>query len=192
MALLFAGCASNEPTWALDITFVAPADATDTDITGSTTWQVYRKGWQRNFKGKHFLCSVFVTFDGVEDTPDCPDCVRSYTVTPEVDFTDCAAPLGDDPLFTGLTRIGFGPVSDDANAPYPGLSSPGYADYGLGWEVHGWAYPEAAVSGPAPEVAEFDGSQAFDMAPAFAWQLAAGSATSTSRLAIDPADDATP
>ena len=179
------GCHSNDPTWALDITFVAPADSAAADITGSQTWQVYRKAWQRNFRGNHFLCSVFITFDGVASAADCPECVAAYTVTPEVSFSDCPDTLAEDATFASLERLGFGPVSDSVNAPYANASSPGYADYGLGWEVHGWAWPEGVPDGNTPEVTTFDGTQPFDMAPAFAWQLTPTGATSTSRLAVD-------
>jgi hypothetical protein len=190
--LLLAGCASNEPTWALDVTFVAPSDAPDAALTGSQTWQVYRRAWQRSFKGRHYLCSVFVVFDATGTTPDCPDCLAAYDVVPEVGYSDCSDALTADPVFTSLTRIGFGPVSDSPTAPYPDASSPAYADYGLGWEVHGWAWPEGVSEGDVPDVVVFDGTQPFDMAPAFAWQLTGGSATSTSRLAVDPEDDGSP
>ncbi|MCB9677016.1 MAG: hypothetical protein H6737_18005 [Alphaproteobacteria bacterium] len=184
LALALGGCASSDPTWALDVGFVVPEGS---GVTGSVTWQVYRKAWQRKFADRHYLCAVLTTFDGTPTTPDCPDCVAAMEVTLAVEDSDCDDALTANPTFVSITRIGFGPVG--AGGPYPGESSTGYVDYGPGWEVHGWAYPDRLTQGETPDTLEWDGTQPFSMAPTFAWQLGDDPGTAAmSRFGVD--DDA--
>ena len=176
-----AGCTSDTPSWALDRVFVLPSEG---EATGSITWQIYRRAWKRSFKSRHYLCSVLVAFEGVETAADCPDCAGALSIAPEVADSDCSDALTADPTFVSPARIGFGPIS--TGGPHPGRSSIGYADYGLGWEVHGWAFPEALESGGEPASEVWDGAEPFAMAPSFAWTLGpTPDATAVSRLAIE-------
>lgn len=188
--LVLTGCTSDEPTWALDVMFVVP-DGPD-EVRGTQTWQVYRKAWKRNFREKHYLCSVLVTFDGVSSTPDCPNCLSAATVTPEQTDSDCDATISTNPTFSSLQRVGFGPLAVDGG-PYPGSSSAGYVDYGAGWEVHGWAYPDALDQGGSLEPTAWNDSDPFAMAPAFVWELTAqADAAAMSRLSLARSEASTP
>jgi len=166
IALGLSGCKSMEPAWALDIQFVAPDES---GVRGSTTWQIYRRAWQRNLRERSYLCSVLVTFEGAPSAPDCPDCVAAMDVVGSVADSDCPDSITSNPLILSLERIGFGPIAE--GGPFPGGSSAGFADYGLGWEVHGWAYPDALAVGEPVAPTPWNGSEPFAMAPSFAWPL---------------------
>ncbi|MEZ4319460.1 MAG: hypothetical protein R3F61_18235 [Myxococcota bacterium] len=189
LALALAACSSDDtPTWAIDVMFVAPDGE---GVRGTTSWQVYRKAWEKGFKERHYLCSVVVAFEGVPSAVDCPSCLAAMSVTSEVTDSDCPESLASSPTFVSLSRIGFGPIQ--AGGPFPDRSSVGFADYGPGWEVHGWSYPDALALGESTEAMAWDGTEPFSMAPSYAWYLdPTPGAAAVSRLAIEDAGPASP
>lgn len=161
-----AACSSPTPFWALDPVFIAP---TVEGTSGTVTWQVYSEAWKKKFSEKHYLCSVIVGLEATPSATDCEACVVAFELTSEVTDSDCSEALLADPLFLSTRRIGVGALNDAG--PYTGASSVGWADYGGGWEVHGWAYPEAVANGQQPTSFTWDGIEAFSFTPTAAWQL---------------------
>lgn len=168
LLLPFSVCACSDPApgWALDAVFLVPSNG---DVTGTVSWNVYKRQWEKNLKQKHYLCSIVTSFDAVPSATDCTDCVVAFDVTPTVTDGNCSPALMEDPLFTSTQRLGIGALTTDG--PYPDASSAAWADYGNGWERHGWAHPEAVANGQQPTSLTWDGEEAFSFVPVAAWQL---------------------
>lgn len=160
------GCSNPTPGWALDSVFLVPANQ---DVTGTVSWNVYSNRWEKNFKEKHFLCSIVATFDARASATDCEGCVAAFEVEPVITDGDCSPAMMELPLFTSTQRVGIGGLT--ADGPYPDASSEAWVDYGNGWERHGWAHPEAVAHGQTPASFTWDGTEAFSFVPAAAWEL---------------------
>lgn len=161
------GCAGgDEPAWAFDPVWVQP---TDDGVRGLQSWHVFRKRWHERRKERHYVCSVIVEFEG-EAGPTCPGCLEAWVVTPRLTDTDCEGGLEQDPAFLSLRALGLGEQADAPEAPHAGRTRVGYADYGFGWEVHGWAYPDGLDDGreAAPD---WDGEQPYQFWPTSDWPL---------------------
>jgi hypothetical protein len=146
--LLAVGCSTDlTPTWAWDPIWLEGADD---GVHGFQTWQVYGADWDRKQKDKSYVCSVLTELTGLPSTCDAPTCVAAFDVEPTVLETDCAeASLAENPLFTSLQRLALGDPYAGDDAPWPGRTTATFADYGNGWEPHGFAYPEAYDTGGA-------------------------------------------
>jgi hypothetical protein len=173
-ALAATGCsAPDEPYWAFDPVWIEPAGADG--VYGFQTWELFSKRWSRGYKDKFYVCSIVVELDGEARAPDatCPGCTRAWEVFPAVLESDCDPSLAAESGYLALRGLALGPVDDAIREddPFPGQSQGGFADYGAGWETHGWAYPEALDHDGVPQSASWDGDQAFTLWPAYAWEL---------------------
>ena len=166
LLLACVACAAPTPFWALDPVFLAP---TVEGTSGTVSWQIYSEKWKKRFSEKHYLCTVIIGFDAVPSATDCNDCTAAFDLVTAITDSDCSEELQADPLFLSTRRVGLGALQD--GGPYENASSVGWADYGGGWEVHGWAYPEAVANGQQPASFTWDGTEAFSFTPTAAWQL---------------------
>ena len=165
--VLFTGCADNRVHWALDPIFLSPNGE---GVDGTQTWQLYRKAWKNNFGEQHYLCSVVTHFQATPSATDCTDCRVAFDVLPEIADTDCTEEVAADPTFIALRRVAIGPLAD--GGPYPDASSIGYVDYGTGWEVHGWAYPEALANDQQAASFTWNDAEPFAFTPTSVWEFA--------------------
>lgn len=144
------------PSWAFDPIWLESADQTaDGPVHGFQTWQVYGPKWAKKQKDRFYVCAVVTELTGETlDTCDAPGCVTGFVVTGEILETDCVdATLAEAPLFTSLAGLALaGPYAAE-DAPWPGRTTVTYADYGDGWDQHGYAYPEAFDQGGAADPA---------------------------------------
>ena len=164
--LLFSGCTDNRVHWALDPIFLSPQDE---GVDGTQTWQLYRKAWKNRFAQKHYLCSVVTQFRATPSATDCTECRVTFDVLPEIVDSDCEDSVSEDPTFVALRRVAVGPLAE--GGPYPDASSIGYVDYGSGWEVHGWAYPEALANDQQAASFTWDNSEPFAFTPTGVWEF---------------------
>lgn len=136
------GCAPDlTPSWAYDPIWLEPAG--EGGAFGFQTWELFGPRWDEKRDDRHYVCAVVVAVQGVAIPCDAQEgCEHAWEVTPAILETDCAPPTADDPLFTSLQRLALGSEAT-GEVPHPGQTSTGWADYGGGWEVHGYAYPEA-------------------------------------------------
>jgi hypothetical protein len=102
-----------------------------------------------------------------------PGCAAGWEVAESsVASSDCEdEALLADPLFLSLLRIGLGGPDTSPEAPWPGQTSVGWADYGNGWEVHGYAYPEGLDLGAQLTTDAWDGVQPYLMVPTQSFAL---------------------
>jgi hypothetical protein len=108
----------------------------------------------------------------LEPTDDgCSSCDRAFTVQPSLLETDCPSELAFQELWTTLRAIGLGALDTRPEAPYPGDTWTAYADYGYGWEVFGFAFPEALENGQPASGLPWTGQEAFRLLPDSAWPL---------------------
>ena len=172
---LFACNHDTTPAWAMDPIWIAPQEITG--VYGFQTWELFSSKWGKKYDDKHYLCSIVVEFEGVPDTSGetCRDCDLAWQVTPAQLETDCPDGADDDPGFLSLSRIGLGLRPSDLadDDPWPGQSVGAFADYGSGdWVPYGWGYPEALDNRGSVDSTEWDGEQAFQLWPAYLWNLA--------------------
>ena len=170
LPLLLLGCAPDlTPTWTWDPIWLEGA-AVD-GAHGFQTWEMFGPKWTKKQRDRFYICSVLVELDGEASTCDAPDCVFAWNVSPAVLETDCAdAAFADEPLFTSLQRIALGGAYAAADAPWPGRTTTSWADYGSGWEQHGFAYPEAFDWGGAGDPA-WTGEDPFLFTPSAAFPV---------------------
>lgn len=163
---LSAGCAGDRPpAWAFDPIWLEPIDA---GVHGFQTWNLYAKPWAKNRDPRHHLCSILVELDGAP-TP-CDDCAAAFAVQATLLEHDCLEGWLSNPLYETLERVAIGPPSADPDAPYPGQTAEGRADYGSGWEVHGFAYAEGLrLDGAGPDT--WTGDAPFELWPTAAFPL---------------------
>ncbi len=166
LAVLAACKADREPAWALDPIYLEPAGE---GVIGFQTWEVFSERWSKRHAGKHYLCAVVVEFNGTPGT--CPDCTFAWDVQTSLVESDCPDRVTNDPLPLSLRAIGVGDLGKSEDAPYGTQSSLGWADYGFGWEVHGWAHPDALDNGGASSATDWDGAEPFALWPTAAWPL---------------------
>jgi hypothetical protein len=168
--LSLAGCSADlTPAWAWDPIWLEGADGAE--VHGFQTWEIFGPKWPQRQRDKHFVCSVLVELEGVGSACDAPGCAAAWDVVPSVLETDCPDPaLAESPLFTSLGRLALGGAYIAEDAPWPGRTTVSHADYGGGWEVHGWAYPEAYDRGGAGDPA-WTGEDPFLFTPAAAFPL---------------------
>lgn len=144
-------------------------------VHGFQTWEFFSKRWSKNFKDRHYICSIVVELQGEERAPDatCSGCTRAWEIYPTVLETDCDATMASDTSYLALRGLALAPVDTELREddPYPGQSQGGVADYGAGWEPHGWAYPESLDASGAAESVAWDGEQPFVLWPAYVWDL---------------------
>jgi len=160
-------CGSDtEAAWAFDPIYLEPDGV---DITGFQTWEYFTEAWAKRQAGKHYLCSVVITLQGSPTA--CDDCTGAWQVEPTILESDCPADLAESALPLSLKRVGIGPLSDAPDAPYPAHSSVSWADYGHGWERHGWAYPERLDQGRDAPASPWDGTEPYTLWPTSAWPL---------------------
>lgn len=169
---LLAACTPDTtPTWAFDPIWLEPALADA--VYGFQTWELYGPKWIENTKPNTYACAVVTELEGAPIPCDAdPGCTVAWEVTTAVVETDCPDPaIADGPLFLSLLRVGIGGPDGSPEAPWPGKTQVGWADYGNGWEVHGYAYPEALDLGGTVESGEWDGIQPFLMVPTQSFPL---------------------
>ena len=176
--LMLLGCGSSFPHWAIDPIHVVPDGST---LSGTQSWQVYSKPWQKHFNAKHYLCTTLIEIQGTQSEPDCPDCLAAFDLTVDLADSDCSTALTDNETFLSLRRIGFGPLVE--GGPYPGSTSVGFADYGQGWEVHGWAYVAGVSDGALEDAGPWNAIDAFELEPTFVWDLTAPAGAAMSQSA---------
>lgn len=165
---LLCGCSgSQEPAWALDSVYLEP---TDDGVYGFQTYNLYGEGWKKQHKGKHLICATVLELEGAETEP-CADCDVAFALHSEVLESDCSGSPLPDAILNGLTAVGLGGLDPSDDVPHPGATLVGLADLGQGWEVHGWAYPDALDAGETIEEASWDGQQAFRWLASSAWPL---------------------
>lgn len=156
----------TEPAWALDPIYV---EAVGEDIVGFQTWEVFGDRWAKKHKGKHYICAVVVEFTGTPSS--CTECTHAWLLDTAILESDCPSSLSEDPLVLSLQSIGIGATTASDEAPYPGQSREGWADYGFGWEVHGWAYPDALDHDRQTSAKAWDASEPYALWPTAAWPL---------------------
>lgn len=167
--MLASGCSNVDttPAWAFDPIWIEPEGD---GIHGIHAWHVYSDAWHEKRAEASYLCAVVVELWGAP--ADCDGCVHAWAVETELLESDCDPALAQDPTFVALKGLGIGEPTTDADAPHPGATAVGYADYGFGaWEVHGWAYPDALDAGRTPTSDEWDGEQPFTLWPTLDWPL---------------------
>jgi len=168
------GCSEpvGDARWAFDQIVIDPA--APGGPVALQTWQLHDAQWPNNQdNGYRHVCDVLsVAQLEVSDTP-CDVCDVSYEVTSvEVSWTTCDnEQLAELPMFLSLKRVGIGQVSSAVETtPRVKGAVGGWVDVGNGWEPHGWSWPDGADRGEA-EMAPWDGTTAFWMEPAFAWEI---------------------
>lgn len=178
--LLLAACRPDlTPSYAFDPIWIAPEAGADEpgSIHGFQTWQVYGPDWPRRYADKHYTCSVVVELWGVPTACDADEtCNFAWETAPEVRQTDCEpAQLAERELFLSLRKVALGGeakgTAEGLAVPWPGVTSTGWADYGNGWEIHGYAYPEALDAGLEVKSGEWDEEQPFLLVPTQSFPL---------------------
>lgn len=171
--IVLSGCApsSGEPFWALDPIWIEPVGG---GIHGVQAWELFAEEWGRRFASRHYVCGIVVEIDGVPASP-CTHCDDAWAIETQVSDSDCAPEIADDPRFLALEALGIGADLPDVagDVPHPGEASGVWADYGYGWDVYGWGYPEALDQGQAVDDPTWEGGEPFALAPAFVWEVAA-------------------
>lgn len=137
------GAPDLTPAWAWDPIWLEGAGPTGAH--GFQTWQLYGPGWADDRGEEHFVCAVVVELRGeLLDGCDAAACEVGWSIEPSFLETDCPDPtLAEDPLFTSLQALALGAPYAGEDAPHVGLTTSSWADYGSGWDAHGYAYPEA-------------------------------------------------
>jgi hypothetical protein len=145
---LLVGCAPDlTPAWAWDPIWL---EGTASGAHGFQTWQLYGPKWPSRQSDRHYVCSVVTELEGRPSECDAPGCEIAFDLTPTLLESDCADPaLAEQPLFLALERLALGGPYVGEDAPWPDRTTTSYADYGSGWELHGFAYPEAYDLGGA-------------------------------------------
>ncbi|MEZ4241901.1 MAG: hypothetical protein R3F59_38280 [Myxococcota bacterium] len=172
------GRPDTTPTWAYDPIWLEPA--VQGEVHGFQTWELYGPKWIDNSDDRAYACAVVVELFGAPVACDAdPGCTVAWELAEsEIVSTDCDEATTADPLFGSLLRVGIGGLIAGEQVPYPGQTSTGWADYGNGWEVHGYAYPEALDLGALIDTTDWDGVQPFQLVPSQSFELG-GEATST-------------
>lgn len=170
--VLGAGCAAEEePYWALDPLWTEVDSQT---LYGFQTWELFARPWGRTGKAKHYLCAVVVELEAEarEPDPSCTGCSQAWAVQPSLLESDCDPQLAEDLRFLSLRGLAVGPVEEELVEadPYPEASLGGRADYGAGWEPHGWVYPATWDVEGSPQ-SPWDIEQQLIWWPAYAWEL---------------------
>ena len=160
-------CGSDsEPAWALDPVYIEPSDS---GITGFQTWEFFGERWSKGRSGKHYLCTVIVGLTG--SPANCQPCVTAWDIETSLVESDCPSKITDGPLPLSLVGLGIGELAAEGDPPYPEQTSESWADYGMGWERHGWAYPDGLDHGHSSTSTHWDGTEAYTLWPTSAWPL---------------------
>lgn len=170
LPLLLLGCAPDlTPAWTWDPTWLEGAP--DDGAHGFQTWEVFGPKWTNKQRDRHYVCAVLVELEGQPSDCDAPGCAVAWDLTPTVLESDCPdLALADDPLFTSMRRLALGGPYTAEDAPWAGRTTTSWADYGRGWEQHGWAYPEAYDWGSAGDPA-WGGEDPFLFTPSAAFPV---------------------
>lgn len=162
-------CQANRAVWAYDPILLPPQD--HTPDRAWQTWNLYQRRWQRSGSERAFLCALVVELRLEPGGGGCTSCEHSWAVQPSLLETDCAAELAFQEIWTNLQGLGLGALDPRPEAPYPGDTWTAYADYGYGWEVYGYAYPEALDYEDSASGLPWTGKEAFRLLPEAAWPL---------------------
>jgi len=167
--LMVAACkADPEPAWGLDPMYIEPVG--DEEIIGFQTWEFFGDRWKKKHAGKHFVCAAVIEFTGTPTTASCPKCTHAWKIESTLLESDCPNALATDPLVLSLRRIGLTETLSAEDAPHA-KTSEGWADYGYGWELHGWAYPDTFDNGGSSNATSWDASEPYALWPTAAWPL---------------------
>lgn len=172
-AALLAGCASDEPVWAVHHASFIP---TETGLSGTQTWEFFSEAWAESGAPDAFVCAraQLVTGALVAALPGCDGCVAAYDLTVAELESDCTDDLATNASFVTPPTIGIGDVPGDLDAldPYPGRSVGWYLSTdGRELSAYGYGYEETLdwngeVGAPGWRI-----DQTYTLWPAFAWDL---------------------
>jgi hypothetical protein len=169
--LMLAGCAQGgQARWVMDTWLIDPAGQ---NLSAVTTWEVFGPNWESNQRPGNHVCTVVVEWTGTPTSDavpadSCAACDRAWALDVAAFDSDCSDTVASHPLYMGLTGVGIGPV-DASLAGEEGPADPAFGSFVEGedgWVPHGWATPAAG------DVTAWNGTAAFTLWPAFAWELA--------------------
>lgn len=165
LPLTLVGCAQGgQARWAMDTWLVDPVGP---DLSAVTTWDIFGPDWESNQRPGTYVCTVAVQWSGTAVT-GCDRCGQAWALEALSLESDCSDPVASHPLFAGIAAIGVGSVASELDTE-EGPADPAIGSYLLtedGWAPHGWGTP-AAGDGD-----RWDGTTAFTLWPAYAWELA--------------------
>ncbi len=173
LVLLAAGCASDEPVWAVHHASLIP---TESGLGGTQTWEFFTPEWAKSGDPSAFVCArgQLVTGAVVAALPGCEDCQATYTLDVAELESDCAAPLDTDAAYATPRAMGIGSVPDELADldPYPGRSVGWYLSVdGVEMKPYGFAYDEALDWAGELGTPGWSTDQAYTLWPAYAWDL---------------------
>ena len=171
--VLLPACAPDlgPPVWAVDSLFLEPLAAGA--VQGVQSWSLYDAAWGEARRPGRLVCAAVVELSGGEVDGVCQGCNIQWAVTATLVEHDCPdGSLEGTTLFEDVKGIGLGPLDPDLADESPSDEARGgWIQYrGLGWQAHGWAWPDGAVARDEP-FGPWDGERPFVFWPAFAWSL---------------------
>ncbi|MES2642053.1 MAG: hypothetical protein V4850_21395 [Myxococcota bacterium] len=171
--ILVAGCASDEPAWAVHHASAIP---TETGLGGTQTWEFFDARWAGSGNEDFFLCARAQLLTGAVTAalPGCEGCTVAYTLDVAELESDCGAPFATDTAYVTPRAIGIGDVADALTDldPYPGRSLGWYLSVdGVTMEPYGFAYDEALDWAGDLGAPGWSSGQTYTLWPAYAWDL---------------------